>query len=83
MTQFQELTLTRGFQSSVAPRLHFGIGKADQVEELKVVWPDATIEVLKNVGKNQLLAIAHGNAGNNFVSEHGKHEVRQMMVASV
>lgn len=62
VTQFQEMTLTRGFQSSVAPQLHFGIATADQVDEIKITWPDGKIEVLNNVDKNQFLTIDYKNA---------------------
>jgi hypothetical protein len=62
ITQFQEMTLTRGFQSSVAPRLHFGLGKADIVEKIKVIWPDGKIQQLTNIDKNQLLEINYNDA---------------------
>ncbi len=61
-TQMQELTLTRGFQSSVAPKLHFGLGKEQSIEELKVVWPDKKQQLIKNVNSNQLLTLEHKNA---------------------
>jgi hypothetical protein len=54
-TQMQELTLTRGFQSSVAPELHFGLGEITKIEEVKVVWQNGNIQVLKNVIVNQNL----------------------------
>jgi len=62
ITQFQEMTLTRGFQSSVAPRLHFGLGKAEKISNLKVTWPDGKIQELTNVDKNQLLEINYSDA---------------------
>ena len=55
--QFQEMTLTRGFQSSVAPQFHFGLGKAEIVDSLKITWPDGKIQLLKSIDKNQLLEI--------------------------
>ncbi len=62
ITQFQEMTLTRGFQSSVAPRLHFGLGKAEKVSTIKVVWADGKEQQLNNVEKNQLLEINYNDA---------------------
>ena len=62
ITQFQEMTLSRGFQSSVAPRLHFGLGKADIIEKINITWPDGKIQQLTNVDKNQLLEINYDDA---------------------
>ncbi len=61
-TQMQELTLTRGFQSSVSPRLHFGVGQTETIEEIKVVWPDKKTEILNNIPANQHLVLDYNNA---------------------
>ncbi len=60
--QMQELTLTRGFQSSVAPELHFGVGQTKTIEEVKVVWPDKKITILNDVAANQHLVLDYNNA---------------------
>ena len=60
--QFQELTLTRGFQSSVEPVLHFGFGDQHLVEKVIVQWPDNKQQVLEHVKVNQKLVIDHKNA---------------------
>lgn len=60
--QVQELSLTRGFQSSVAPVLHFGLGKADIIQKLKVIWLDGKKQILENVPSNQLLELQHREA---------------------
>ena len=61
-TQMQELTLTRGFQSSVAPELHFGLGKSKKIEKLKVVWTDGKAQELKNINANQNIILMHSDA---------------------
>src|SRR6266705_365876 len=38
--QLSEVMPTRGFESAVDPRLHFGLGSARVVDSLTVVWPD-------------------------------------------
>ena len=38
--QYIDHTLTRGFQSSVEPLVHFGLGTSDTVAQLQVTWPD-------------------------------------------
>ena len=39
-------------------RLHFGLGKAEQVDSLEVTWPDGTKTTRKNVKANQRIEIA-------------------------
>ncbi len=56
-TQFQEVSPTRGFQSSMDYVLTFGIGRADTVKTVTVGWPDGRQSVLKNVAANQRLTI--------------------------
>jgi hypothetical protein len=60
--QTLEQSLTRGFQSSVDPRLHFGLGAATQVDSLVVVWPDRRTEVLTNVPANQTITLSQAAA---------------------
>lgn len=61
-TQYQELTLSRGFQSSVAPRLHFGVGSLNKVDSLEVVWYDGKSEIVKDVLANQLITLKYEDA---------------------
>lgn len=61
-TQFQELTLTRGFQSSVAPELHFGLKKSETIDELKVIWTDGKEQTLSSVNVNQKLTVNYDDA---------------------
>ena len=42
----QQHYLNRGFQSSVAPGLFFGLGLSTSVSQIEVVWPDQTVEIL-------------------------------------
>ena len=55
--QYQELTATRGFQSSVAPVLHFGTGKHDRIDKVTVTWPNGTFQELKDVPVDQKMVI--------------------------
>lgn len=61
-TQMQELTLTRGFQSSVAPELHFGLGQSKKIDKIKVVWTDGKIQELKDIKPNQKLKLKYVDA---------------------
>ncbi len=54
---YQEFCLSRGFQSSVEPLLHFGLGTVAQLDSLQVIWPDGNRHVLYSVAANQRLVL--------------------------
>lgn len=43
---FAEHSPYRGYQSSVDPRIHFGLGKATRVDSLRIVWPSGKVQLL-------------------------------------
>lgn len=57
--QVQELTLTRGFQSSVAPEVHFGLGTIKKIDSVKIVWTPEKVQVLKGIEVNQTLTVSY------------------------
>ncbi|MCX2680956.1 VCBS repeat-containing protein [Galbibacter sp. EGI 63066] len=60
--QYQELTTTRGFQSSVAPQLHFGVEKSEVIDSVKVIWPDRKTQTLKKIKANTSLTVNYQEA---------------------
>lgn len=64
--QFEELMLTRGFQSSSEPRLHFGLDSSSVVDSLVIVWPNQQYQVLKNVSANKQINVLEKNASGVF-----------------
>ncbi len=60
--QYQELTMTRGYQSSMSPTLHFGLGKLDQLDSLIAIFPNSKKLVLKGVKVNQKLELSQKDA---------------------
>ncbi len=60
--QTQQLTLTRGYQSSVAPNLVFGLGDYSQIDSIAIRWPDGKKEVMYNISANQILTCNYNNA---------------------
>lgn len=64
--QYQQLMLTRGFQSSTDARLHFGLDSASVVDSIVVVWPDASYQTLKKVTSNKQYTIDKQNAKGSF-----------------
>lgn len=67
--QYQQLMLTRGFQSSSDARLHFGLDSLKTIDSILVVWPDMKSQVLTNVEANKAIAISQKNALGDFVYE--------------
>jgi hypothetical protein len=61
---YQELAPMRGFQSSVEPRLHFGLGKIEQIDSIVVLWNSLKVSRLSNVIVDQLLTIREAEATN-------------------
>jgi len=64
--QYQQLMLTRGFQSAVEPRLHFGLDSLTAADSLLIVWPDQTCQTIKQPVINQQLIIERKNATGEF-----------------
>ncbi|WP_373518144.1 VCBS repeat-containing protein, partial [Pricia sp.] len=50
--QYQELTMTRGFQSSVPAELVFGLGDSESITNIKVEWPNGNTSLSENVEAN-------------------------------
>ncbi len=67
--QFQELTLTRGYQSSVEPILHFGLGNIGNIDEVRVIWADNNEQIISDTKANQLLEISYENTNQNNKTE--------------
>lgn len=44
--QYQEHHLSRGYQSSMEPVMHFGLGTAAKVDSVRVVWPDGASQLV-------------------------------------
>ncbi len=55
--QYQEANPNRGYLSCVSAVLHFGLGDHKKIDSIRVIWPDNTSQLLKNVETNQRLVI--------------------------
>lgn len=62
VTQIQDFTLTRGYQSSMPATIHFGLGQIDTIDEITVIWPDRKQQVLKKIKADQTLKIDYNDA---------------------
>jgi hypothetical protein len=55
--QMHTMTTTAGYASSVHGAVHFGVGGAEAIDRIEVVWPAGTKHAIENVRTNQVLAI--------------------------
>ncbi|WP_461097458.1 VCBS repeat-containing protein [Spirosoma luteolum] len=60
--QYVEQMPTRGYQSSVSPRLHVGLGTDPIIDSVRVVWPGGKQQLLTGVKADQLLTLKQTDA---------------------
>jgi len=56
-TQVREINNVASYLSSNDTRLHFGLGQAKIVQQIEILWPSGTRQVLKDVPVNQILVV--------------------------
>ena len=52
---------SRGFQSSISNKLHFGIGNSIEVDSVFVIWPNKKISVFKDLKANEVHLLDFNN----------------------
>jgi hypothetical protein len=57
---------TRGFQSAVDPRPHFGLGSSTKIDSLIVIWPDHRFQVLTNLPVDRILTLSQRDASGKY-----------------
>ncbi len=62
-TYMQEELPTRGFQSSMDYVLGFGVGKAAEIDSIRVDWPDGRVSAVAKTAANQLITVKHAESG--------------------
>jgi hypothetical protein len=65
--QLQEAYTVRGYQASVEPTLHFGLGKQTNISRLTVYWPDGTQSQLVNLPADQTITLQQNDANRQTV----------------
>lgn len=52
-----ELQTTRGYESSVDPIVHFGVGNNELIDSLQIYWPKGGLQTLRDIKVNQLITL--------------------------
>ena len=60
LVQVDEVHSGRGYQSHWGTRLHFGLGRRNRVDRIEVRWVGGGVDVLEEIGVDQLLTITEG-----------------------
>ncbi|HKG68430.1 MAG TPA: FG-GAP-like repeat-containing protein, partial [Segetibacter sp.] len=78
--QFQEFYPYRGYESSVQPIIHFGLGKFQEADSLKIVWPDGKEQKKYKIKAGQTLKIDIDDKHNesNLISNEEQQEVKSV-----
>ncbi len=67
--QYDQHFLSRGYESSVDPTVHFGLGSHKRVDSLEIWWPDGTYELKRDLAANQMVVLAQEDAALIVVSD--------------
>ena len=78
---YQEQFPNRGFQSSVDPRLNFGLGNVTQIDTIIVDWYSGKQTILSNVKTDQTL-IFHENEANNIPNKNPQ-KIQEVILTEV
>jgi len=60
--QYLEQMPTRGYQSSVSPVLHFGLGNQSEIDSVRIVWLSGKHQLLAKVAADKLLTVDEKDA---------------------
>jgi tetratricopeptide (TPR) repeat protein len=55
--QYNHMTASVGYASSSSTGAHFGLGRADLIDRLEILWPSGTTQVITNVKPDQILKV--------------------------
>ena len=60
LQMIRPVTSCYSYLSSSEATTHFGLGKTDRVDEIRVTWPDGTIEAFPGVDANRTVTLERG-----------------------
>ena len=62
LKQYIEQMPAQGYQSSVSPVLHFGLGDQNMADSIRIIWPGGKRQLLKAIAANQTIVVKQGEA---------------------
>ncbi len=61
-SQYDQHFLSRGYESSVDPNIHFGLGTNTTIDSVEIWWPDDTYQLIEHQVTNQILELRQSEA---------------------
>ena len=74
--QTSENTVTRGYFSSIEPKLFFGLGLDKNVEKVEVFWKDGKYKVYNDIAVNTTLKVKYSDA---IINNNTKANVKPLL----
>lgn len=57
---------TRGYLSSVAPEVQFGLDTISTIDSMHIIWPSLNFQTIKSLRSNQTVVVSEANASGNY-----------------
>ncbi|ULQ53256.1 VCBS repeat-containing protein [Flavihumibacter fluvii] len=67
---YKEMQMVKGFMSSSEQRLNYGLGNRTTADSLVIIWPDNTIQTLRQIKADTILTIRYNRAGIDTISSN-------------
>ncbi|MGE5944573.1 MAG: VCBS repeat-containing protein [Flavobacteriales bacterium] len=67
--QYQEMFLSRGYQSSVSPVMNFGLGDEETIDRIEVVWGDGKVTISDKIKANRTVTFEQEDSNSNSGSQ--------------
>ncbi|MFS4468626.1 VCBS repeat-containing protein [Maribacter sp. 2210JD10-5] len=68
----QTLMPSRGFQSSMEYAMTIGLGTSNQIDSIRIIWPDDKTQKFDMVKINQTLVLKHSDATETYIRQKAK-----------
>ena len=82
LQQSRQQFVSRGFQSSVSNKLHFGLGENTKIDSVLVDWKNGKSQKITNIKINSNVKIHYKNASENGLIENSKNSLFEKINAS-
>ncbi|WP_411895411.1 VCBS repeat-containing protein [Winogradskyella sp. A2] len=73
-SQMKQLFKSRGFLSSLESKLHFGLGNAQKVDSIEIIWPNNEYQTFKSPEINKAISVEYTAVNSNYVYDNSKNK---------